>query len=268
MTSTKEEAVPYGLQGQDRRRAFTTHVASLCAADPGARAALRGGLGRPVNDKRLRAMDRLVARWLPEGEPMTEDTEWAYYAVASMIAATTRRSQDLPEEAEEGATPSPDPAGAPGSDSDAEPSVASVAASGSDQVQEPVGSPVSAGRYGTSLGAAFAVAVASGPGREREMREGTAESRLNLLTRQSVPGLHRHLPGTVRYLRDLDVEVDWGQLLGDLIFWRRSKPRIARRWLQDYYRLRDRQRRADADQRDQEDQASQAAQVQGAPAVS
>jgi CRISPR system Cascade subunit CasB len=69
------------------------------------------------------------------------------------------------------------------------------------------------------------------------MRLSTAESRLNLLTRQSVNGLHRHLPATIGYLRGLDVPVDWARLLNDLIGWPTRSGRISRRWLQDFYWL-------------------------------
>ena len=88
------------------------------------------------------------------------------------------------------------------------------------------------------------------------MRDSTAESRLNLLTRQSATGLHRHLPASVRYLRDLDVPVDWAQLLEDLIAWPVHSGRISRRWLQDYYRLRDkaeREKTATADHQENDD---------------
>ncbi|BAJ32231.1 MULTISPECIES: type I-E CRISPR-associated protein Cse2/CasB [Kitasatospora] len=70
------------------------------------------------------------------------------------------------------------------------------------------------------------------------MRESSAETRLNLLSRQSVDGLHRHLPGAVRQLREAGAPVDWAQLLVDLARWRRYGGEIKRRWLQDFYRER------------------------------
>ncbi|MGW7045128.1 type I-E CRISPR-associated protein Cse2/CasB [Streptomyces avermitilis] len=152
---------------------------------------------------------------------MTE--QQAYYAVAAMIAAQPRTTHTSPEAALEaaGASQSPQPAPAP--------------------------------RYGTSLGLAFALAVTASPGREREMRESTAESRLNLLTRQSANGLHRHLPAAVGYLREVGVPIDWAQLVADLIAWSLHSGRISRRWLQDYYRQRGQTLREQADRADQDE---------------
>ena len=69
-------------------------------------------------------------------------------------------------------------------------------------------------------------------------RVDTVERRLHLLVRQGVPGLQRHLPGVIRLLASAQIAPDWGVLLWDLSCWRSDRNRIARRWLQDYYRVR------------------------------
>lgn len=197
-----------------QRLAYTSWIEQVSREDPGARSALRSGVRRGINE--VPRMHRLVATWLPRNRQASEQEQQAYYAVAAMIADQPRSSYTA------SADPGPD-----------------------------AGKPAAMRRYGASLGAAFALAITQSPGREREMREGTAERRLNLLTRQSTSGLHRHLPAAVRYLRDLDVPVDWAQLLDDLIAWPVHSGQISRRWLQDYYRLR---AKADQDKADTADQ--------------
>lgn len=191
-----------------RRRlvAYTRWIEELCRDDPGARTALRSGLRRGLDD--VPRMHRFVAPWLPGNGQVPDAEQRAYYAVAAMIAAQPRGSYTAP-------------------DNERTPDLDATAAA---EVTTP--------RYGMSLGLAFASAVAESPGREREMRESTAESRLNLLTRQSINGLYRHLPAAVGYLRDVGVPVDWAQLLSDLVAWPTHSGKISRRWLQDYYRLR------------------------------
>lgn len=88
-----------------------------------------------------------------------------------------------------------------------------------------------------SLGASFAHAVHAQAG-QGTVREDTAEARLNLLTRQSLDGLHRHLPGSVRLLRNTGTPIDFAVLLHDLAAWPGSSKTISRRWLQDFYRKR------------------------------
>lgn len=224
-------SIPQQQKGTARAhnpRAFTDWVAQVSRDDPGARSALRSGLRKDLDS--VRRMHRLVAPWLPEGR--SADVERAYYAVAAMIASQPR-----------GALAAPDP-----ESTDDDPAHA-------DGEQMPA---KSMRRRRVSLGTVFATAVAEGPGREKEMRAGTAESRLNLLTRQSVNGLHRHLPASVGYLRSLDVDVDWAQLLDDLSNWRRNSGRISRTWLQDFYRLRARDAARQADEADEKELAADA----------
>ncbi|MFE7334756.1 type I-E CRISPR-associated protein Cse2/CasB [Streptomyces griseus] len=179
---------------------------------------MRSGLRKDLDS--VRRMHRLVAPWLPERR--SQDVERAYYTVAAMIAAQPRSALRSAGHSD----------GDPVEPGDQEPSR-------------------SAPRWRrTSLGTAFAAAVTEGPGREKEMRAGTAESRLNLLTRQSVNGLHRHLPASVGYLRSLDVEVDWAQLLDDIGSWRSRSGRTSRAWLQDFYRERNKSTVQEADEAD------------------
>ncbi|MDH6575189.1 type I-E CRISPR-associated protein Cse2/CasB [Kitasatospora sp. MAP5-34] len=191
-------------------RAFVRWIDQRCYADPGVRAALRRGVGRSLDD--VPYMHRFVANWLTAEHLRDLDTQRAYYTVASLVAAQRRDQYAAASTKQDSGNPAP---------------------------ERP---------YGTSLGAAFATGVAKGT--EAGIRESSAETRLNLLTRQSVNGLHRHLPGSVRQLRDKNVEVDWAQLLVDLSRWRRHSGSIKRRWLQDFYRARrtteyDQARRAD-----------------------
>lgn len=89
----------------------------------------------------------------------------------------------------------------------------------------------------TPVGRTFGQCLAEGVGRGI-LRESTAEARLDLLTRQSVDGLHRHLPAAVRLLADRPSAIDWAQLLLDLQRWEDNRGKIARRWLQSFYRTR------------------------------
>ncbi|MCB5180673.1 type I-E CRISPR-associated protein Cse2/CasB [Streptomyces antimicrobicus] len=242
MTRTAGEQVPAGSgytlgttvpeqrKGErlSRERDFVARMEELCSQDPGARAALRSGLRKGLDE--VPRMHRFVAPRLPQDRTPRE-VQRAYYAVASMIAAQPR----VQATGAQGGQESAESAGGPGA---AVPPAAAAAGEGGKPGQG----------WGSSLGAAFAAAV--GSGREAQMREVTAESRLNLLTRQSAPGLHRHLPAAVGYLRSLDVPVDFAQLLSDLANWPRHSGRIARRWLQDYYRIRARDAHEAANRRD------------------
>ncbi len=196
-------------------RAFVRWIDQRCHADPGVRSALRRGVGRPLDD--VPYMHKFVANWLTAEHLRTPDTQRAYYAVASLIAAQRRDQYSA-------AKNTTDNAAAP-------------------STERP---------YGTSLGTAFAQAVAKGA--DSGIRESSAETRLNLLTRQSANGLHRHLPGAVRQLRERQVDVDWAQLLVDLSRWHRHSGSIKRRWLQDFYRAR---RTVEYDQARQADPAAQ-----------
>ncbi|MBW8484435.1 type I-E CRISPR-associated protein Cse2/CasB [Actinomadura parmotrematis] len=162
---------------------FIALVHRLCE-DPGKRAALRSGLGQPID--KCQRMHKLIAAYVPAGRDT--DRERAYYAIASMIAS-------LPPQAR--------------------------------------GAQDAAQAKSRNFGVCLAEGVARGV-----LRESAAEARLNLLTRQSTKGLHRHLPAAVRALAVRPDSVDWTQLLLDIRTWDTSRERTARRWLQEFYRTR------------------------------
>lgn len=215
-------------------KVYTREIEALCGDSPAARVKLRRGLRRSLDD--VRQMHRWVASSLPARR--SEAQERAYYAVAAMIAAQPRYTFASDSGSDQEKVPS-DAAEGPGANSNS-----------------PHDGDSSADRYGPSLGLAFAHAVEQSYGGEREMRASTAERRLDLLTRQSLDGLHRHLPSSVRYLRRLEVEIDWAQLLADLADWPNYSGRIARRWLQDYYRQRYKAAHEAAAQEDDADEGS------------
>ncbi|GAA2500756.1 hypothetical protein GCM10010406_41600 [Streptomyces thermolineatus] len=218
-----------GSSWLEQARAFVARIEAIAATDPGARAALRSGLGKPLDE--ARRMHRIVAPWIPASAMAGDDTQRAFYTVASLIAAQktaalrAARPSAPGEPAPAGMSPS---ASGPGGDTSVAPGEAEPAATSA--------GPAGASLYGRSLGLTFAAAVAAGA--REGLRESTAETRLNLLTRQSTAGLHRHLPATVRQLCDKNTPPDWAQLLVDLRAWPADRKRIGRRWLQDYYRAR------------------------------
>lgn len=211
MTDTDITAAPAPAVGADspsswmtQARTFVTRIEAICATDPGARAALRSGLSKSLDE--VPRMHRIVAAWLPPSVGANDtDAQRAFYTVASLIAA--QKSEVLRTDR----TP----------------------LNGNGEGGDPSAGPT---RYGTSLGLTFAAAVST-DGRNG-LRENAAETRLNLLTRQSTPGLHRHLPAAVRQLCDKKTPPDWAQLLVHLRAWPRDRKEIGRRWLQDYYRAR------------------------------
>ncbi|MFJ1796559.1 type I-E CRISPR-associated protein Cse2/CasB [Kitasatospora griseola] len=228
LPGTPEGGVPAQRGGRRPRRpeaAFTAWVEQRCAADPGVRSALRRGAGKGLD--RVPSMHRFVARWLPAGAG--DEVQRAYYTMAAMIAAQRRSQYTVPAGAA-GEVVEAESSGAGGAVRDAEDAPQGAAVAGPDD-----GAPEARRLSRQSLGRSFAQAVASGG-----LRESSAETRLNLLSRQSVDGLHRHLPGAVRQLREAGAPVDWAQLLGDLAGWRQYGGEVKRRWLQDFYRERHR----------------------------
>ncbi|MEU3558528.1 type I-E CRISPR-associated protein Cse2/CasB [Kitasatospora sp. NPDC006786] len=212
-TASNRAAVP----PPGRARAFTAWIDRRSHDDPGVRSALRRGVGKPVDKAPF--MHRYVAAWLSEEQLRDRDVERAHYTVAALIAAQ-RRDQYA---AAAGGTGPAEAAGNGETGADSKDGEADGAGGGSPQTDTAV-------RPGRSLGRSLADGVAAG------LREASVETKLNLLTRQSVEGLHRHLPAAVRQLRERGVDVDWAQLLVDLCRWRRHSGAVKRRWLQDYYR--------------------------------
>ncbi|WP_322502027.1 type I-E CRISPR-associated protein Cse2/CasB [Streptomyces rochei] len=198
--------------------AFTAHIEHLCRTDPGARAALRAGLRRDLDHPRTRPMHRLLTPRLPEG--CNDTTAQAHYTVAALIAAQPRHAFS-PAQADDESTP--DEHGTAGKQALRE------EGKPGEEVAPPGPAP-----YGTSFGAALGQAVTA---KGKPMRMSAAESRINLLTRQSLRGIHLHLPAAVNQVRTTGTSIDWGQLLADLVDWQYQPGRISRRWLQDFYRI-------------------------------
>ncbi|AJE83985.1 hypothetical protein SLNWT_3609 [Streptomyces albus] len=227
---------------------FVASVSRRCESDPGARSALRSGVGKDLDA--VPRMHQVIAHLVP---PTADDrAQRAYYAVAAMIAEQTRRKQR--SSSEEDAEDAEDAEGTEDAEDAEDTEGAEDGAIGETSVGTAPGSEGRAATlrpdYGSSLGAAFAAAVDVASGRERQMRRGTAESRLNVLCKQQITGLHRHLPASVRYLRSLGVPVDFARLLQDLLDWPRDSGRITRYWLQDFYRALQKADRRRADSED------------------
>lgn len=198
--------------------AFTARIERLCRTDPGARAGLRAGLRRDLDHPRARAMHRLLTPLLPQG--CDDRSAQAHYTVAALIAAQPRHAFATDQEDDEDTA---DEVGAVTQQvvqEDGEPDKEAAA-------PEPA-------PYGPSFGAALGHAVMA---KGASMRMSAAESRINLLTRQSIRGIHLHLPAAVNQVRTTDATIDWAQLLADLVDWPYQSGRISRRWLQDFYRI-------------------------------
>lgn len=172
-----------------------------------------------------------------------ESGQRAFYTVAALIAAYHRPTTTGP-----GQKPDEVP-GTKAEDAESDQLLAADAGASqgvgptrstdnADRTQEPVSATEAAqqrrDRFGESLGSTYATAVAAGP--RNGIRESAAETRLNLLSKQSTSGVHRHLPATARQLCDRNTPPDWARLLVDLRCWPHERRRVARRWLQDYHR--------------------------------
>lgn len=173
---------------------------------PGSRAALRSGLGRrPEHAHRMHAF---VADWVHED--VHPDQEWAHYTVAALIAAqppAARKTETSAEDANDEAAP--EPAEAEAKD-----------AAETDKQQRRL-----------NLGHSLAEAV-----NREDAKRRTMEKRLQLLARQSVDGVHTQLSPLVGYLRNKKVPVDWSRLLEDLRRWPYDRDKVAKEWLQAYFR--------------------------------
>jgi CRISPR system Cascade subunit CasB len=180
---------------------FVQHITQVCKRDPGRRAALRRGLGRPP--EQAYTMHATIAPWLPNRP--NRATEHAYYAVAAMIADH------------------------PSSNGQVAISDGIADSQNGGQSSEPAGETSTRQSLGGLLGQAVCL-----PG--RALKKDTAEKRLHMLVRQNLSGIHRHLPGVVRHVGVLGVPIDWPQLIADLSQWTTDRDRIAKRWLQDFYR--------------------------------
>ncbi|MEU6284807.1 type I-E CRISPR-associated protein Cse2/CasB [Streptomyces sp. NPDC047028] len=222
-------------------RKYVAEITARCGTDPGVRVALRKGLRRGLDD--VSSLHRIVAPWLPQQR--SEAEERAFYAVAAMISDRPRHSFTILTSDDES---EPD-----GQDRTATAENEPARSAPENEVQAPAhGQSAQVRTRRDSLGASFARAVAARAG-QAGVRQDTAEARLNLLTRQSLDGLHRHLPGSVRLLRSHDIDIDFAVLLRDLAVWPQYSKAISRRWLQDFYRIHNAAIEAAAKRRDSED---------------
>lgn len=204
--------------------AYVAWVVKLCGKSPGDQAALRSGLGKPVEEVPARMHATLLRRaFVPEadGTPSRQHEIRAYYAVAALVAARPRALRDEPEADPQDVTEAE--AGAPVAGT-AKPAVSGFHASG------------------TSLGESLALTVDRR--KAGDTRVSTAEARLHLVVRQDLDGVHRMLPGLCRQLGSAGVAPDYACLLGDLIGWHHRQSEVTTRWLQAFYRT---QRRREAD---------------------
>jgi CRISPR system Cascade subunit CasB len=163
-------------------------------------------------------MHRLLTPRLPEG--CDDKTAQAHYTVAALIAAQPRHAFSPDQGDDEDAADERVAAEKRASRKEGEPD---------EEVASPGPTP-----YGASFGAALGQAVIA---KGTSMRMSAAESRINLLTRQSLRGIHLHLPAAVNQVRTTGTSIDWGQLLADVVDWPYQSGRISRRWLQDFYRI-------------------------------
>ncbi|WP_377271633.1 type I-E CRISPR-associated protein Cse2/CasB [Peterkaempfera sp. SMS 1(5)a] len=209
-TTSPPAPAPTGSETRrERMTAFVAAVTTLCEA-PGARADLRSGLGRPVDQ--CGRMHRYLAWRVPQGQY----DERAYYAVAALIAARPRAVRDA-----DGEQASADPAEG----------TAPTTVSPTHDREQPDTSSTAAWHTRPNLGDSLALAV-----RNAKMKEDSAETRLRLLTRQSTTSVHPRLPALIRHLQTSGITVDWAVLLDDLSAWDLYRDRIATRWLQSFYR--------------------------------
>ncbi|MFI9048865.1 type I-E CRISPR-associated protein Cse2/CasB [Streptomyces sp. NPDC053427] len=220
-------------------RTFVGGIIAATANDGGSRSALRSGVGKDLDN--VPRMHRIVAPRLPPAVLNDEDGQRAFYTVAALIAAyhrpgTTGSSQETGEQ------PGDELAGAssqlPAADDASMQKGSTTCPTDDADLAQPVNGAAAEARrrehFGVSLGAAYAAAVAAGP--RNGIRENTAETRLNLLSKQSVSGVHRHLPAAARQLCDRNSPPDWARLLVDLRSWPQQRRRVTRRWLQDFHR--------------------------------
>ena len=211
---------------------MVAYVRKVNAHDPGTRAALRRGLGRPPEDIANFHAHAVVAPYLPENHDRA--TERAFYTVAALVAAQQRGARD--QEAEELAQ-----------DEDADTEVVEEQSEDeSPRPETPTGA--SADEHPTrqqrrALGQTLAQAVENG-----HLKGDMVQGRLHLLARYRTDRLHRELPKLITHLRASAVPVDWGLLLRDLALWDEERGRVAKQWVQQYHRTRDRIQRQRSNQ--------------------
>jgi CRISPR system Cascade subunit CasB len=183
-------------------------VRRLVKRSPGDRSVLRHSLGQ-TPERVAVGVHRIIVPLLPADPP--EHVERAYYTVAALIASQPRAARD-----QEGT-------GAPATGTADE--------NAADRVPAENGTPASGRR---NLGYSLARAVHQGG------NAGNMEDRLQLLVRQDLDGVYRHLPRLILQLSGDQVRIDWGVLVRDLSRWGRTPRQVAKEWTQEFYRASDR----------------------------
>nr|WSW64551.1 type I-E CRISPR-associated protein Cse2/CasB [Streptomyces sp. NBC_00998] len=212
MTTPKTATLQGSFDRQQRAQEFVHQVLEVCAGSKRAQADLRSGLGLPYD--RCQRMHRHLMRLVPERSRHPEARR-PYYVVAALIAARSRGVRD----------------------EDAERNSAALAQEGSSPSE--LGGTSQSWWQRPNLGASLAEAVNQGT-----LAAGSAESELHLLARIGSESLHSRLPALVGQINGRGVVLDWAVLLDDLAGWDYSQDRIATRWLESYFRVRDAAERA------------------------
>ncbi|MFE4861510.1 type I-E CRISPR-associated protein Cse2/CasB [Streptomyces sp. NPDC056670] len=184
---------------------FVASILRLCTSNNQARAELRRGLGRPV--EQCTYLHRYLVPRIREG--LHPEALRAHYAIAALIAARPRDVRD------------------PG-----------LAAPDEDTGTGQGGGP---GLWWKrpNLGASLAEAVSQGL-----FKPDSAEGDLHLMARQSSHSIHPRLPSLTQRILKGGVPLDWAVLLEDLAWWNRSHDKIATRWLESYFRVRTHEERS------------------------
>lgn len=207
---------------------MVAQVRTINRHDPGTRAMLRRGLGRPPEDIANFHAHAVVARYLPER--CTRAQERAFYTVAALVAAQPRGARD--QEALPGA-PAEEPAHTPSADDDAAAVGHGESAPANAEAESP-GTDDPAAEPRRTLGQSLAWAVENG-----RLKGDMVRNRLHLLARYRTDRLNRELPKLVAQLRADLVPIDWGLLLADLARWEDARDEVAKQWVQQYHRTRD-----------------------------
>lgn len=196
---------------------FVAHIHTLCA-DPGTRARLSRGRGRPVEE--CAPMDRYLSRRTSHRRGRR-----AYYTVASLIALAGPRAH----------TPGvrPDPSDHTDHTDHTDPLTLDDGLTGLVAPDAPVPPPVpdvESWFARPNLGATLAAAVrGAGHGQQR------TEDLLHVLTRISDDQLHRRLPAPVTRLLNDGLTPDWGVLLADLVQHLYRPEQVGLRWRDAFY---------------------------------
>ncbi|MFG2651234.1 type I-E CRISPR-associated protein Cse2/CasB [Streptomyces sp. NPDC048436] len=192
--------------------AFVSHIHLLCA-EPGIRARLSRGRGRPVEE--CAPLDRYLSR-----RTAHRSGRRAYYTVASLIAmagpqAHTPGVRTEPDD-DTGLTTAADDLG--------------ILVAPATPAPAPSPPDPAAWFARPNLGATLAAAVCkAGHAAER------TEDLLSVLTRLSDDQLHRRLPTAVTRLLKDNITPDWGVLLHDLVQRPRHRDQVGLRWRDAFY---------------------------------